>query len=355
MGPSMENNKENHKGMIDGFKEAVFNIWLRDGQNTWPIDINSIAHLFMNVFADELLSDINGLKEKGLSDRRIAALFRTSARIIRLIMPVVLGMKGPGLRIPIEKQREHVLCLLSLVKHLKHGDMFNRDGKNAVFSPEAFERTIDASKMIPADRKNSMIVHKLCGILWTYAETVCFKVHGLIREFHGPYAFPGNKDNEEILIRDFNCLNPVELWDECKNVPYKSIRVVTAYQGLDMTIDIYNNVSIKEGAGYIGGLRSYYVEADGKALGPEEIDRLCTTLSDVMISVAAHVETLDWKQLAEKYAAIFWFSKKELRDELQSDWHLPPPVKKQIQNGEISTRLQDLSPQALQRMLRIAF
>jgi hypothetical protein len=242
-----------------------------------------------------------------------------------------------------------------MVKHLKYGDLFNRDGKNLVLSPGGFERRVEADKMIPADRKSSMMVHKLCGILWTYAETLCFKAHGLIREFHGPYRFPGQQENEEILIRDFNCLNPVPLWEECKAVQYGNIRVVTAYEGLDMTIDIYNNVSIKDTGSYIGGLRSYYVEAEGKALSLEEINRLCEELSAVMIAVAARVETLDWKQLAEKYAEIFWFSKKELRDKLRQDWRLPRRVKERIQNGKISTRLQGLSQKDLKRLLRVAF
>jgi len=343
---------ENQKEIIEHFKKAVSEIWLRDGQNTWPIEINSIVHLFMDIFVDELIKDIERLEAGGFSDEQVAHKFRTAARVIRLIMPCVLGMKSLGL--PIEKQREHVFYLLSLVKHLKYGDLFNRDGKNIVFSPAVFQQTVDETKMIPAanHRKSSLPVHKLCAILWNYAECVCFKTHGLIREFHGPYRSRG--EQEEILIRDFNCLNPAELWEECKTVKYGNVRVVTAYEGLQMRIDIYNNVSIKDGSSYINSLKSYSIEADGKILDLDEVDRLCKELADVMIAVTTKIEGLHWKQLAEKYAEIFWFSKKELRDEFELDWRIPRVVKERIENGELNTRLPNLSQRELQRMLRIS-
>ncbi len=347
----MNNQNPSQQEILDGFKRAVSEIWARDGQNTWPIEINSILHLFMGVFFDEFRTDKAQLNEKGLNQQTFAAFLRTSSRIIRLIMPCVLGMKH--IRIPLDQQRRHVMELLSLVKHLKYGDLFNRDGKNIVLSPHAFEHSIRQSHMIPADKKSSSMVHRLCGILWTYAEALCFKVHGLIREFHGPYQF-SDKD-EEILIRDFTCLNPVELWEECRTVQYNNIRVVTAYENLDMTIDIYNNVSIKEGASCIDRLKAYYVEADGNLLDPEQIDRLSTVLSQTMMAIAFKIDQLDWRQLAEKYAEIFWFGKKELRDQLQLDWRPPHIVKKQIRSGSLNTRLQNMSPGNVQRLLKVAF
>ena len=274
-------------------------------------------------------------------------------------MPCVQGMKGLG--IPIAEQREQVLYLLSLVKHLKYGDLFNNDGKNAVLSPEEFAHVVDAGKMIPTPvdpvpgKKNShsLSIHKLCGVLWNYAETVCFKTHGLIREFHGPYRFPGCDD--QVLIRDFYQLKPVELWPQCATVPYKKIRIITAYENTGMTIDIYNNVTIAAGCSFISSLKSYAIEADGKFLDIHEIDALTAELSKVIIAITTLIQDQDWRFLAEKYAEIFWFSKKELRDEMHLDWHIPALVKERIQTGELNTKLQGLSQNHLKRMLQIAF
>ncbi|MCP5046015.1 MAG: hypothetical protein GY940_02515, partial [bacterium] len=131
--------------------------------------------------------------------------------------------------------------------------------------------------------------------------------------------------------------------------------VVTAYEGLDMTVDIYNNVTIKEGASYMGSLKSFYVEADGERLSMDQINRLSSTLSQAMIDIATGIEEMEWRQLAKKYAEIFWFSKKELRDELELDWRPPDVVNRQIEEGALNERLQSMSPKGLQRLIRIAF
>lgn len=347
--PARELSMEKQRDIIEHFKAAVAEVWLKDGQSTWPIEINSIVHLFMDIFASEILEDIGRLKANGVDDVDIAARLKTSARIIRLLMPCVLGMKAG--RLAPDRVREKVLYLLSLARHLKYGDLLNRDGKNIVLSPAGFKNKVDEKKLLPADPISSRAVHKLCAVLWNYAESLNFRVHGFSREFHGPYGLPGKR--EDILVRDFICLKPVELWPECQAVEYENIMIVTAYQGLEMNIDIYNNVSIKEGTTYVNNLRAYHIEADGKMLLPEEIDPLCTLLAEVMIAVTARVEALHWRQLAKKYAEIFWYSKKELRD--AADWYPPGVVDERIERGELSTRLQNLDPQALLRMLRIAF
>ena len=339
------------KKIFEDFKNAVSETWAIDGKNTWPVDINTITHLFMDIFFVEFLEDIDKLKKRGIGEKGISAMFKNPARIIRLIMPSVQGMKILGF--PIEKQREYILFLFSIVGNIKYGNMCNRDGKNIVLSPDELGSFINTSKMYPSDKASSLKVHKLCGILWAYTEAVCFRAHGLSKEFHGPYKHASFK--EEILIRDFFCLNPVELWSECKLVEYESVKIVTAYENLGLTIDIYNHISIKNGRNFIDSLRYFYIEADGKPLSLDEVNILCTALSEVIINITNKIESLDWRKLAEKYAEIFWFSKKELRAELKFDWRFPQIVKQRIESGELNTKFQNLCQRDLQLLLRIAF
>lgn len=336
--------------LIKDFKQAVLDVWRRDGHNTWPIDLNTIAHLFMDLFWLDLSRDIRSLQQRGYSSPDIAGFMQNSARIIRLIMPCVLGMKALGLK--VNAQREHIYDLLSLAGHLKHGDLLNRDRKNIVLSPLVFRRSVTERKMITAERHVALMLHKLCASLWNYAECLCFRTHGLIREFHGPYRF--DKKGEEILIRDFICLKSA-LWDDCEDIGYDNIRVVAAYEGLAITIDIYNNVTIKEGSRYVDRLRAYYVEADGKLLDMEEMNRLLNRLVKAMITITKKIEHLDWYQLARKYADIFWFSKKEMRDTLNEDWRCPELVEDRIRNGQLNTKYQNIQPRELELMLKIAF
>jgi hypothetical protein len=336
---------ENQNELIEHFKQAIGEVWIKDSQSTWPIDLNTVSHLFMDIFVTELLEDIQRIKTNGLVDQAISSRFKTSARVIRLIMPCVLGMKACSMT--TETIRKKVLYFLSLAKHLKYGDLSNRDGKNIVLAPGTLE---DKGKMVTGDKSSSLAVHKLCAVLWNYAECLFFRTHGFFREFHGPYHFPGEK--EEILVRDFIDLKPLELWKSSHPVECGNIRIVTAYRDLGMSIDIYNNVSINVSTTYVNSLKSYYIETDGKMLDLDESDRLCKILSDVMLNITGEIETLEWRQLAKKYAEIFWYSKKELKD--GRDWRPPVTVHERIEKGELNTRLQNLSPQALQRMLRIS-
>jgi hypothetical protein len=337
---------KNQNELIDQFKQAIGEVWIKDSQSTWPIDLNAVSHLFTDIFVTELLADLQRLKSNGLEDPAIAARFKTPARIIRLIMPCVSGMKACGMS--TETIRENVLYFLSLAKQLKYGDLSNRDGKNIVLAPGALEYK---GKMITADKSSSLAVHKLCAISWNYAECLFFRTHGLIREFHGPYHIPGKE--EEILIRDFSDLKPLELWELSCPLEYENIRIVTAYRDLGISIDIYDNVSINADTTYVNSLESYYIEAEGKILDLDELDRLYRVLSEIMLNITGEVEALYWRQLAKKYAEIFWYSKKELKN--GNDWRPPMTVNERIEKGKLNTRLQNLSPQALQRMLRISF
>ena len=337
--------------LVDDFKEAIFEVWQRDGKTTWPIDLNSVSHLFIGNFDKELIEDIQALRHQGLTSKEIGRLFVIPQRIIRLIMPFVQGMGSLGLS--REQRSEHVHYLLSLADELKSGGPSNRDGRNIVLSPEESSTVFDKSRLTAADVQGSRLVQLLCGVLWAYAETLFFKTHGFVREFHGPYLRPG--EDRQYLVRDFVCLKPVEIWQECSRLRYSNARVVTAYNQLDMSIDIYNHVSIPENKSYVKNLHSHYVECDGKLLQPTEIEALCRKLSEVMGTVNKRVEAMNWQTRTQKYAEIFWYSKKGLRDRLGKDWTLPDTTRSKISNGELKSVHGGMSEKELKVLLRLSF
>ena len=337
--------------LVDDFKEAILEVWQRDGKTTWPIDLNSVSHLFIGDFDKELLEDIQALQQQGLTKNEICRLFAIPQRIIRLIMPFVQGMGA--LSLSRDKRAEQVGYLLSLVDALKYGDPSNRDGRNIVLSPEESSTVIDKSRMSPSEAQSSRLVHLLCGVLWAFSETLFFKTHGFVREFHGPYLRPG--EDRQCLVRDFACLKPVEVWEDCSKLRYSKARVVTEYDQLDFTIDIYNHVSIPKGKSFVRSLHSYYVECDGKLLSPREIEQLYQELSEVLGAVSKRVEAMNWAMRTEKYAEIFWYSKKNLRDRLAKDWSLPDKIRRTIRNGELKSRQGEMSEKELKVLLRLSF
>jgi len=337
--------------LVDDFKEAILEVWQRDGKTTWPIDLNSVSHLFIGDFDKELLEDIQALQKQGLTVNEICRLFVIPQRIVRLIMPFVQGMGALGLS--RDKRAEYVHYLLSLADELKYGDPSNRDGRNIVLSPEESRVVIDKSRLSPADDQGSRLVHLLCGVLWAYSETLFFKTHGFVREFHGPYLRPGG--DKQHLVRDFICLKPVEVWDECSKLRYSMARVVTAYDQLDLSVDIYNHISIPKEKSFVKSLHSFYVECDGKLLSPGEIEQFYRELSEVLGAVNKRVEDMNWEMRTEKYAEIFWYSKKNLKDRLTENWSLPDRIRKKIRTGELKSRQGEMTEKELKVLLRLSF
>lgn len=337
--------------LVDDFRQAMLEVWQRDGKTAWPIELNTVSHLFIEDFDKALLEDIDALRQQGLTHSELARLFVIPQRVIRLVMPFVQGLGAMGLS--RDERREQVHFLLSLVDELKHGNASNRDGPNLVLSPQDSARVIEASRLSACDEQSSRLVHRLCGVLWAYSETLFFKTHGLVREFHGPYQRPG--EDRQHLVRDFICLNPGEVWEESSELRYSTARVVAAYDRLDMSVDIYNHVSIQNDRNYVECLHSYCVECDGRLLAPPEIEQLLRELSEVMGAIHRRVDAMSWQQRAEKYAEIFWFSKKNLRDRLQLDWALPEAVRGKIRSGELKSNRGNLGEKELKVLLRLSF
>lgn len=335
---------------LEQFKAAVAQVWLQDGENTWPIDLNSVAHLFLDRYWLELSRHIDTLRSKGQSDLEIAGYLDTAARVIRLSMPCVLGMKRAGLA-PAQQQAG-LLELLNLAAALKHGDLFNRDGVNRVWSPNQCRDYLDADKFQPADPQASRLLHRLCATLWNYAEAVYFKVHGVVRDFHGPYEAPGMAG--DVLVRDFAALDAGGLWDGCEAIPYSHVRVAAVYRPTGMRIDFYGNVAIAETASYVSSLSHWFVEGDGRLLDQEEIRRLCQRLAGGIIAVTSRVEEMDWRQLALKYADIFWHAKRELAIAAGHETRVPPEVIQRIRGGQQDARISSLGRDAMLRLLRVS-
>ena len=90
-------------------------------------------------------------------------------------------------------------------------------------------------------------------------------------------------------------------------------------------------------------------------MSPREIEQLYRELSEALGAVSKRVEAMSWEMRAEKYAEIFWYSKKNLKDRLAKGWSLPERIRKQIRNGEIKSRQGDMSEKELKVLLRLSF
>jgi hypothetical protein len=74
-----------------------------------------------------------------------------------------------------------------------------------------------------------------------------------------------------------------------------------------------------------------------------------------MGGVSKRVEGMSWRKRAEKYAELFWYSKKNLRDRLGEDWEVPDRVRGKIREGELKSSHRQLSESQLEFLLRLSF
>ncbi len=335
---------KNNEKLINQFKESIWNLWAQDGKNVWPIDLNSIIHLFIKEFFTEINENIENLEKRGLSDVEISKKFKTFSRIIRLTVPMLIGMKR--LKLSINEQRAHVIRMLSFAKHLKHTDLLNVHGKNLILANKQIQKLI-VSGISYSKKKESILIHSLCSILYAFCEIIFFKTHGFIKEFHGPYVYKGN----EYVIRDYFDLNCSMLWEELSDFDINNVRIITAYKPLGIKIDIFSNLYINQRTGYIPNLSGYKIQVNGKGFNVSEIPNLINKIQNVMLKIGKRIERMNWKQLAGKYAELFWFAKCELN---KPTFSIPKKVKENINNGHLNHSITSISPEKLYKMLKIS-
>ncbi|MDW3195069.1 MAG: hypothetical protein R8G66_22035 [Cytophagales bacterium] len=328
---------------IDDFKRSIWALWAQDGKNTWPIDLNSIIHLFIQEFFEELTSEINALESEGLSKYEISRRFKSPGRIIRLMVPLIMGMKRAKLH--VSEIHAHITRMITFVQQTKAGDIFNKTGANHILIDSELEKLLNNS-LEPSAHQESILIHRLCSILYAYSETIFFKTHGLVREFHGPYV----SDKLEFIVRDYIDLNCSHLWKELADFEINNIRVITGYKPCGLKVDIFSNIFKDEGANTTKNLSQHRILVNGKDIEVQQIPELIKKIQGMMIVIGKRIEKMEWKDLAMKYAEIFWYSKNDL-----TGTDVPQKVIDNIRSGSPSERLSKIDSEQLYKMLKFSF
>lgn len=319
------------KEKIDLYRKSLGFAWGFVDYNDWPIKLNSVFHLFLNQFGEELLSDLDYLEtHKRMPLQEIAKSFYNPARIYRMIDTTIYGLKRR--KFTLEEQRKVVLKMLAMVKTLKFGSEFNENGQNILYTPEQ-EREILESKPLQREctLQESQLVHRLCGLMWAYTEATFFRAHDVTKEIHGPYT---SCTGSNLLVKEYLNLNAREIWPDAPLLPYNRIKVYQNYKsGMKLSIDALNHL-YHEGGVFVPSLRNFHVEADGKTVGVDEIPALTEQIMKTIEHLTAKVDALCWQEKVTKYAEIFWFRKKPLRDLRGLDWRLPEQVAENIRTGQ---------------------
>ncbi|HVG17912.1 MAG TPA: hypothetical protein VNI02_02600 [Blastocatellia bacterium] len=334
---------------IRRYRESIARAWGFGDSNSWPVKLNAAFHLFLKEFGEELLADVDYLEQHdGYSLADVAKLFYNPARIYRIIDSVVYGMRRN--RYPLAQQRQVVLKMLSMVKALKHGSEFNDDGGNIIYDPATVSAVVrDKLAARPQSIEESQLLHKFCGIMWAYTESIFFRAHDVTKEIHGPYFYDGGE--KKLVVKEYLNLSPAEIWPGVTLLPCDTIKVYKIYdESVRLRIDALNHL-YHEGNSLVTGLERYRVEVDGEERGLDTLREFLPIVQETIFEISSHVESIGWNDRVLKYADIFWFRKKPLRDARGLPWGVPEQVRLNILSGaEDPRRRERLSDEESQRL-----
>jgi hypothetical protein len=338
------------KCKIQAYKQSLKSAWGYNDYNDWPVKFNSVMHLFLEEFAQEVLDDLEEIRAQGIPPQAVARAFFNPARIYRLINPVLFGMKKLGRS--LKQQREITVCLLDLVKQLKYGSEFNEDGINIILGPKELDAVRREIPFTRADENSSALLQRFCGVMWSYTEAIFFRAHDVTKEIHGPYYVSGSLHN--LLIREYMNLNPSRMWRDIPLLPFQSISVYAEYSpDLELSIDSYNHLFLRNG-NYKNDLISYAIRCGDELLDINALPKIINMMIETIKHVHQWADRSSWHEITRRYADIYWYRKKPLRDILGLDWTVPEAVYEKIDHGEKDPRRKEnLTAEQIDRLIQM--
>ena len=333
---------------VTQYRRTIGQAWSHGDTNVWPVKLNAAIHLFLKEFGAELLDDLAWLEGDGRTLAEIARPFYNPSRLYRVIDSVIYSMRRNGYS--MAEQRATVIKLLDLTRTLKYGSEFNEDGCNTIYDPASAEAVAAATLTEPIGSvAESRLVHSFCALMWAYTECIFFRAHDVTKEIHGPYAVAGG--TRTFLVKEYLNARPADLWPQVPLLPCATIKVFKQYRPqVRIRIDALNHL-YHDGGQLVPNLEACAVEADGVRQDIGILAEWMRTMQQTIIAITRHVDSIGWNERVLKYADIFWFRKKPLREQRGGDWRVPLQVQDRIRHGsENERRRTPLSDEASERL-----
>src|SRR3989344_283291 len=202
----------------------------------WPLNGGQIDAYFDINESLDMYYRLNKLRES-LSVAEIAQIM-PSADIIRIFLEhnAIIGLKVAdkvgAAKISAEERVKYTLFLFEILKQKVKNDIFCLDGKNLLLSKDEVSKII--SECPWNQPQNEEEKRKIASLVVT-ANNLCYTLFYDIFaaggfHIHGPYNAVQRFGNDTILlIREYHCLNPREIWPQLK-MPYRQLRMYLEYK-----------------------------------------------------------------------------------------------------------------------------
>ncbi len=332
--------ESDEKLILRDFKKALARAWAVNDENTWPIKLNSISHLFLKEFSRDFIDNLEQLTNQDSTLEDLARHLGSPTQIFRTMDQVLRGMFMN--LVPVQKRREIIIKLLKCIKSQKSGSLFNEDGKNLLHPGEKIKKLSADLAWRTADEDSAAIIHRCIGLLKAYVELLFFRMYEISQEIHGQYDdILGSKNN--LVIREFKNLQPHDLWEDIEFLPYNQIAIFTQYDPhIKVEFDIYNHM-YQKGKNFPPHLVKWQAIANEKEiLDIPAINNLIATTRGIIFKIQQKIKDWHWKQITGKYAEICFYKIKNPNQPDKKSGCLPEEVKANIRTGEINERSEDV-------------
>jgi hypothetical protein len=206
----------------------------------WPFSISEINWYRTKFWAKEVFTILKKLERKGISLKEIAKLCYGPSSLshwlylpeIATIVPEVDPFEG----LTKEEGVKFIEKTIDLISLQRKGDIYCRNGKNIIFSPEEVEKTLNTVDLKTPSQVEKNTLGKLNAVLWQYTILIQAGDRHCSQEFHGPYQI----GRGTLFVRDYFNLKPI-CWDFCKQFPYQKLTIFEVYTDVEIKIDMFNH------------------------------------------------------------------------------------------------------------------
>lgn len=289
------------------------------GFQLWPFHPEYGFLFFAPAWLDRFYSILRKIKERQISNEKIAGLFKAPSRIVQIFW--ILGsIRQSRLN---EKQRiwlvEQLLDLLNIYRK----NIFCEDGKNIIWDSIKVKKVGKDVELNGITGENLFkLLYSLESTLWMYTELIYFMGHPLGHSFQGPYQMNSRK----LVVRRYFYLKP-EFWKFTQKLAFNEVEILELYSK-DAEIQFgFDEKGFKTSTIYRDKFIKFKISVNNKQLVTEgELKNALDNLNEVAKRGIQHIQTLDKKDLIAKFAESWFYLLKPFCDFLGEDWHPPKEI-----------------------------
>lgn len=296
------------------------------GVPDWPFSFAAREMYLGPFFPKELYITIKKIERKGLSEEKIAHLFRNPSRIAHLFYTTIL----PSNNLTKEENIELVEKLVSFISYFRKGDIFCRNGKNIIWPEEKVKQYLPLLKQIE-NSETKKLIGQIDALLFQYNELIFGGIPAYGHEFHGPYRI----NDEFLIVKEHYDLKPVGIWPFVKNFPFEEIIILETFKEGEVRFDFFDHIetsfSLPE------KLSQYCILVEDKKF-TGSLGELKDKLLEIMTEANDFIKNFDKEDWIKKSLEMWCYYLKPCKERLGESWRISYSFKELKKEVEEATK-----------------